>query len=158
DRQDSASVTCMLGTRSKPGGPAMVAPPAGAPHIIDVYVQVDEQPASSPATRAASSSAIRSVLATFQIYRDKHRSREGALVRRRGWLILLPHPGGYLMKTSLRMLTLATALLASSATAFAAAPKTYQVTGPIVEVTDDTITVMKGKEKWEIARDKDTKV
>ena len=41
---------------------------------------------------------------------------------------------------------------------FAAAPKTYQVTGPVVEVTPDTITVMKGKEKWEIARDKDTKV
>jgi hypothetical protein len=44
------------------------------------------------------------------------------------------------------------------APAFAAAPKTYQVTGPIVEVNDSTITVEKGKEKWEIARDKDTKV
>ncbi len=61
------------------------------------------------------------------------------------------------MKTSLRTLTLAAALL-SPAFAFAAAPKTYQVTGPIVEVNADTITVMKGKEKWEIARDKDTKV
>ena len=44
------------------------------------------------------------------------------------------------------------------APAFAAAPKTYQVTGPIIEVNDSTITVEKGKEKWEIARDKDTKV
>ena len=61
------------------------------------------------------------------------------------------------MKNSLRTLTLATALLVPSF-AFAAAPKAYQVTGPIVEVTPDTITVMKGKEKWEIARDKDTKV
>jgi hypothetical protein len=42
--------------------------------------------------------------------------------------------------------------------AFAAAPKTYQVTGPVLEVTDSIITVEKGKEKWEIARDKDTKV
>ncbi len=61
------------------------------------------------------------------------------------------------MKTSLRTLTLAAALLVPSF-AFAAAPNTYQVTGPIVEVNADTITVMKGKEKWEIARDKDTKV
>lgn len=34
----------------------------------------------------------------------------------------------------------------------------YQVTGPVLAVTDDSITVQKGKEKWEIARDKDTKV
>ena len=42
--------------------------------------------------------------------------------------------------------------------AFAAAVKTYQVTGPVLEVTDSSVTVQKGKEKWEIARDKDTKV
>ncbi len=34
----------------------------------------------------------------------------------------------------------------------------YQVTGPLLAVTNDSITVQKGKEKWEIARDKDTKV
>jgi hypothetical protein len=39
-----------------------------------------------------------------------------------------------------------------------AADKTYQVTGPVLEVTDSVITVQKGKEKWEIARNKDTKV
>ena len=39
-----------------------------------------------------------------------------------------------------------------------AADKTYQVTAPILEVTDTTITVQKGKEKWQIARTKDTKV
>ena len=49
------------------------------------------------------------------------------------------------------------ALLAAS-TAMAGATKTYQVTGPILEVKDDVIVVQKGKEKWEIARDKDTKV
>lgn len=35
---------------------------------------------------------------------------------------------------------------------------TYQVTGPVLEVKDTSIIVQKGKEKWEIARDKDTKV
>jgi cell division protein YceG involved in septum cleavage len=35
---------------------------------------------------------------------------------------------------------------------------TYQVTGPVLEVKDTSITVQKGKEKWEIARDKDTKI
>ncbi|MEI6206475.1 MAG: hypothetical protein WCP20_06815 [Desulfuromonadales bacterium] len=39
-----------------------------------------------------------------------------------------------------------------------AAPKSYQVTGPVLEVKDDLIVVQKGKEKWEVARDKDTKV
>ncbi len=39
-----------------------------------------------------------------------------------------------------------------------AAAKTYQVTGPVLAVTNDTITVEKGKDKWEIARDKDTKI
>ena len=39
-----------------------------------------------------------------------------------------------------------------------AADKTYQVTGPVLEVSDTSITVQKGKEKWEVARDKDTKV
>ncbi len=33
----------------------------------------------------------------------------------------------------------------------------YQVTGPVLEVTDSKIVVEKGKEKWEITRDKDTK-
>ncbi|HVO26175.1 MAG TPA: hypothetical protein VMW56_21375 [Candidatus Margulisiibacteriota bacterium] len=40
---------------------------------------------------------------------------------------------------------------------FAADAKTYQVTGPVVSVTSDTITVMKGKEKWEIGKDAATK-
>jgi hypothetical protein len=49
------------------------------------------------------------------------------------------------------------ALFAASS-AFAAGTKTYQVTGPVLEVKDDMIVVQKGKEKWEIARDKDAKV
>ncbi len=39
-----------------------------------------------------------------------------------------------------------------------AADKTYQVTGPVLEVTDSSVTVQKGKEKWQLARNKDTKV
>ena len=34
----------------------------------------------------------------------------------------------------------------------------YQVTGPVVDLDDKTVTVEKGKEKWKINRDKDTKV
>jgi RNase P/RNase MRP subunit p29 len=40
----------------------------------------------------------------------------------------------------------------------APAAMAYQVTGPVLEVTDSTIVVEKDKEKWEIARDKSTKV
>jgi hypothetical protein len=39
----------------------------------------------------------------------------------------------------------------------AAEAKTYQVTGPVLEVTPTTITVQKGNDKWEIARDNKTK-
>lgn len=49
------------------------------------------------------------------------------------------------------------ALLAAS-TAFAASTKSYQVTGPVLEVKDDMIVVQKGSEKWQIARDRETKV
>jgi hypothetical protein len=40
----------------------------------------------------------------------------------------------------------------------APAAMAYQVTGPVLDVTDSKIVVEKDKEKWEIARDKDTKV
>ena len=55
------------------------------------------------------------------------------------------------------MLTVALCLVMASL-AFAGSFKTYQVTGPVLEVKDDVIVVEKGKEKWEIARDKATKV
>ncbi|MGE5086121.1 MAG: hypothetical protein ACM3MG_07435 [Bacillota bacterium] len=38
------------------------------------------------------------------------------------------------------------------------AAKTYQVTGPVLEVTDSKIVVEKGKDKWEIERTAGTKV
>ena len=50
------------------------------------------------------------------------------------------------------------AVLLGAVTAFAAGPKSYQVTGPVLDVTNDIITVEKDKDKWEIARTKDTKV
>jgi RNase P/RNase MRP subunit p29 len=34
----------------------------------------------------------------------------------------------------------------------AAQPNTYQVTGPVLALTNDTIVVQKGSERWEIAR------
>ncbi len=48
--------------------------------------------------------------------------------------------------------------IALSGIAFAGSPSTYQVTGPITAVDDSMITVMKGKEKFEVARDSSTKV
>jgi hypothetical protein len=52
--------------------------------------------------------------------------------------------------------TLAAALL--GVPVYAAAPKTYQVTGPVLELTSDMIVVKKGNDRWEIARDASTKV
>ncbi len=40
----------------------------------------------------------------------------------------------------------------------AASPRTYQVTGPVLEVTNDLIAVQKGKERWEVARNGTTKI
>ena len=42
--------------------------------------------------------------------------------------------------------------------AWAGDAKTYQVSGPVLEVTPTTITVQKGSEKWQINRDATTKV
>jgi hypothetical protein len=39
-----------------------------------------------------------------------------------------------------------------------AAVKTYQVTGPVVALTADSITVKKGNDNWEIAREAATKI
>jgi hypothetical protein len=50
------------------------------------------------------------------------------------------------------------AVLFVASLAIAGPPNTYQVTGPVLELKDDVIAVQKGKDKWEIARGKDTKV
>jgi hypothetical protein len=55
------------------------------------------------------------------------------------------------------LLIVCTLLLVASL-AVAGPPNTYQVTGPVLDLKDDVIVVQKGKDKWEIARGKDTKV
>src|SRR6266567_9319131 len=47
--------------------------------------------------------------------------------------------------------------LVLSTMAFAGA-KTYEVTGPVLEVNDSMIVVQKGKDRWEMNRDANTKV
>ena len=54
-------------------------------------------------------------------------------------------------------LLLLTVAITVPGAARAEATKTYQVTGPVLDVSDSTITVQKGKEKWQLARDKETK-
>jgi hypothetical protein len=60
--------------------------------------------------------------------------------------------------TMKRIAAIMSGLVLYASMAIAGAPSSYQVTGPVLEVKDDMIVVQKGKEKWEIARDKDTKV
>jgi hypothetical protein len=60
------------------------------------------------------------------------------------------------MKITLCSLAAAVAFAFSSA-AFAAEAKDYQVTGPVLEVTSSMIAVQKGKDRWELARDSNTK-
>ena len=57
-----------------------------------------------------------------------------------------------------RPMLIALLVLALAGTGLLAAGKTYQVTGPILELTADKIVVQKGKDKWELARDANTKV
>jgi hypothetical protein len=52
---------------------------------------------------------------------------------------------------------IAAASLALSSLAFAGA-KTYEVTGPVLEVNDSMIVVKKGNDRWELDRDSNTKV
>lgn len=49
-------------------------------------------------------------------------------------------------------------LVCAASPALAGAAKDYQVTGPVLEVKEDVIVVQKDKDKWEIAKDKNTKV
>jgi hypothetical protein len=52
---------------------------------------------------------------------------------------------------------IAAASLALSSLTFAGA-KTYEVTGPVLEVNDSMIVVKKGNDRWELDRDSNTKV
>jgi hypothetical protein len=59
------------------------------------------------------------------------------------------------IKSILPYLVIATGLASS---AMAQTVSTYQVTGPVLEVSDAKIVIQKGKGKWEIARTPGTKV
>ena len=61
-----------------------------------------------------------------------------------------------LMNAKFLLCLLATFTLTLSA--WAAPQASYQVTGPVLELTDTKIVVQKGDEKWELARTPDTKV
>lgn len=56
------------------------------------------------------------------------------------------------------VLVLVCAFLFAATMAFAAGPKTYQVTGPVLEIKGDVIVVQKGSDKWEVAKSAATKV
>src|SRR5436305_8739115 len=60
------------------------------------------------------------------------------------------------MKTTIFSLV-AAASLALGGVAFAGA-KDYQSTGPVLEENDSMIAVQKGKDRWELDRNSDTKV
>jgi len=53
---------------------------------------------------------------------------------------------------------MAAGLLAFGGAVQAGTVKSYQVTGPVLEVSDSMIAVQKGKDRWEIARDASTKM
>jgi hypothetical protein len=56
-----------------------------------------------------------------------------------------------------RIVIVVVALLFVASVAFAGV-STYQVTGPVLELTKDKIVVQKGKDKWEIALDASMKI
>jgi len=61
-------------------------------------------------------------------------------------------------RTFLLALPLAALLALAGGAGYAETAKTYQVTGPVLEVSDTMIAVQKGKDRWEIQRDASTKV
>ncbi|MBA3832489.1 MAG: hypothetical protein H0X34_11480 [Chthoniobacterales bacterium] len=62
------------------------------------------------------------------------------------------------MKNTTLFSLLAAVSLSLSSMALGGSAKTYQVTGPVLEMNDNMIAVQKGKDRWEIARDASSKV
>ncbi len=63
------------------------------------------------------------------------------------------------MKKPLHLLLVGLFLsLTLTGSALAGDDHSYQVTGPVLAVTDTTITVKKGKDPWTVSRDANTKV
>jgi hypothetical protein len=61
-------------------------------------------------------------------------------------------------RPTLVFVVVVTVALAVLSPVYAAPVKTYQVTGPVLAVTDTMIVVQKGQDRWELARDASTKV
>lgn len=64
------------------------------------------------------------------------------------------------MNTSFKKTFLAAVVMGQLAlgSGYAGSVKTYQVTGPVLEVSDTAIVIQKGKDRWEIARTAETKI
>ncbi|MEP6994665.1 MAG: hypothetical protein ABI968_09105 [Acidobacteriota bacterium] len=63
-----------------------------------------------------------------------------------------------MLKTRWASARLVLACMLAAAVVPAETADKYQVTGPVLEVTDTMIAVQKGKDRWEVARDAGTKV
>ena len=61
-------------------------------------------------------------------------------------------------KLSVYLAAAACALAFATSQLAAAEAKTYQVTGPVLEIKDNYIVVQKGEDKWQVARNKETKI
>jgi len=57
-----------------------------------------------------------------------------------------------------KMMVFVCAFLLFAAAAYAAGPRTYQVTGPALDVKGDVIVVKKGSDNWEVAKNAATRV
>ena len=57
-----------------------------------------------------------------------------------------------------RVLAIAVCTIICTSSSFAASAKTYQVTGPVLAISGDTITVQKGSDKWEVDKSAATKI
>ena len=62
------------------------------------------------------------------------------------------------MKAEKQFTAVMAGLLLAAVSLRAELPNTYQVTGPVLEVTDSKIVVQKGDDKWELARDRATRL
>jgi hypothetical protein len=70
---------------------------------------------------------------------------------------MAPETKGGTMK--MRLIFVGLVVLVLAAAVYAAGPKTYQVTGPVLEIKGDVIVVQnKDGEKWEVAKDAATKI
>ena len=90
--------------------------------------------------------------------RDSHNPAAGKAFHSKKLAKKTPSLFNWLMRLKTLFSIVAAGSLALGNVALAAGSKTYQVTGPVLELNDSMIAVQKGKDRWEIARDSNTKV